>query len=969
MFTEEDPTPWAGMEFTAHDVEQKDANGQTVFALKGFLAPEAWSQTACEILATKYFRRTGVPQSDGTLGGETDARQTFDRMAQCWRSWGERLGYFDAGSGAAFADEVVYMLAAQMGAPNSPQWFNTGLFTAYGIEGPAQGHWYVDPFTGELTQSVNAYEHPQSNACFILSVKDDLVGDGGIMDLLRREARLFKYGGGSGANYSRIRGAGEPLAGGGVSSGLMSFLKVGDRAAGAIRSGGTTRRAAKMVCVDVNHPDIEDFINWKVREEYKVAALVDGSRAAAARFPHMVALDGSSLFEPFTADWQGEAYATVSGQNENNSVRVSDEFMNAVERNASWSLRERVRWTRTRSVKARALFNEIAAAAWAVADPGLQFDTTINAWNTCANSGQIYASNPCSEFMFLDDTACNLASVNLCAFYDDEAGVFEWASFMHAVQLWTIVLDISVSMAQYPSAEIARNSYDFRPLGLGYANLGALLMRMGLAYGSPEACAWTSAITSLMTATAYNTSALLATQQGAFPKYADNTRSMAEVIIRHRDTSLKMVTADYLPNEVVKAIDNQWSNAHMLEMMGGYRNAQVTCIAPTGTIGLLMDCDTTGIEPDYALVKYKSLAGGSEMKIVNRSVPIALRRLGYTEDEIKAMVDYLVGRDGQNGMMTLEGAPGLKPEHLAVFDCASKCGPHGRRCLSVDAHLAEMAAAQPFLSGAISKTVNMPHDATVEDVATVFMKAWKLGLKAITVYRDGSKLSQPLTSGDVGAEAVVVEPQGADDAAAAPALVVEPSRRVERHKLPPRRGGYTQKASVGGRKIYLRTGEYADGTLGEIFLDVHKEGAAFRSLMDCFAIAVSIGLQYGAPLSEFVDAFTFTRFEPNGPVAGHERVKMSTSIIDYVFRDLAISYLGRDDLANATPTERTDEPQKRGDARNSAAKARERGADPVATARLRGYTGDVCPECGQFTMVRNGTCLKCERCGATTGCS
>jgi len=1156
-FTAEGRSPYAGIEFAQRNSEIRNPDGTSVFRQDGIAVPAEWSSVAVDILAQKYFRKSGVPQvgPDGkpvldkggqpVLGGERDARQVFHRLAGCWTHWGERYGYFDSpADGNAFYDELCHMLAAQIAAPNSPQWFNTGLHYAYGLSGPAQGHYYVDPGSGALTRASSAYERPQPHACFIQSVSDDLVNDGGIMDLWTREARIFKYGSGTGSNFSALRGENEALSGGGKSSGLMSFLKIGDRAAGAIKSGGTTRRAAKMVCLDLDHPDVMQFIRWKVVEEQKVAALVAGSRlgkrrlqallqaarvgdrieadpkqnaglraavreARAAFVPEayiqktlQLAASGVTeiVFPEYDTDWDSEAYLTVSGQNSNNSVRVPNGFFEVLDKGGDWELKRRTDGKVSRKIPAAEMWNDIAYAAWACADPGLQYDTTINEWHTCPADGRINASNPCSEYMFLDDTACNLASVNLIKFLQPD-GSFDVDGFRHACRLWTIVLEISVLMAAYPSPTIAKKSWDFRTLGLGYANMGTVLMRSGIPYDSAEAAAICGSITAIMHGEAYATSAEIAKDLGPFPGYGRNREHMLRVIRNHRRAAYNAPSSEYeglsitpmginperCPQRLLQAARETWDRALELGKIHGFRNAQVTVLAPTGTIGLVMDCDTTGIEPDFALVKFKKLAGGGYFKIINQSLPVALKALGYPPNQIEKIVDYCVGRktlDGAPfinhdtlrakgfddeglakieaalegafeiqfvlnswtlgdgyvaeklgindarlaewngnllralgftpaeieaandfccGTMTVEGAPFLKPEHLPVFDCANRCGRKGQRFIAVAAHIRMMAAAQPFLSGAISKTINMPQDATVEEVKDAYRASWRSMLKAVALYRDGSKLSQPLNS------------VSDDEEEAAAADVEKVAERMtervvtkylrERHKLPDRRAGYTQKAVVGGHKVYLRTGEYEDGTLGEVFLDMHKEGAAFRSLMNCFAIAISLGLQHGVPLEEFVDAFVFTRFEPNGMVKGNDRIKMSTSVIDYVFRELAITYLGRTDLSHVA------EEDLRGDTLgakigNGPAGSRSiqrveapvpafeppaapagtaRAANPVSggsgglaqakalsaseIARLKGYEGDPCGDCGQFTMVRNGTCLKCITCGTTTGCS
>ncbi|MEM6660835.1 MAG: vitamin B12-dependent ribonucleotide reductase, partial [Pseudomonadota bacterium] len=1077
-FTKAGTSPYDLIEFRQATSEIRNPDGSVIFQLKDFDVPAAWSQVASDVLAQKYFRKAGIPAAskkvrekgvpeflwrsvpdekalaklpeEDRMGGETDARQVFDRLAGTWAYWGWKGGYFTKEADAqAYFDEMRFMLANQMAAPNSPQWFNTGLHWAYGIDGPSQGHFYVDFKTEKLTRSATAYEHPQPHACFIQSVSDDLVNEGGIMDLWTREARLFKYGSGTGTNFSSLRAADEPLGGGGRSSGLMSFLKIGDRAAGAIKSGGTTRRAAKMVICDMDHPDIETFINWKVREEQKVAALVAGSKMHEAQLNAIfdaikgwdgtiedatdpkknAALKGSIKdarkcsipetyikrvlqyaaqgfsaieFPVLDTDWDSEAYLTVSGQNSNNSVRVTDDFLKAVQDDADWDLVRRTDGKIAKTVKARDLWEEIGHAAWACADPGMQYHDTINDWHTCPNSGQIRASNPCSEYMFLDDTACNLASMNLLQFLSDDG--FRIEDYEHATRLWTVTLEVSVLMAQFPSKEIAELSYRYRTLGLGYANIGGLLMMLGHSYDSVEGRAICGALSAILTGVSYATSAQMASELGAFPGYADNADHMLRVMRNHRraahsaadgyeDLATKPVPLDAAncPDQrMVEHARKAWDDALKLGEKHGYRNAQSSVIAPTGTIGLVMDCDTTGIEPDFALVKFKKLAGGGYFKIINRAVPKALENLGYAEDEIEAIIDYAVGKgsltgapgvtedklkllgfgpdefakiegalgsafdirfvfnqwtlgadfctetlgltpsqmaspdfdllktigfsnaeiDAANvhvcGTMTLEGAPGLKDEHLPVFDCANPCGKLGKRYLSVNSHIDMMAAAQPFISGAISKTINMPNEATIDDCKDAYLRSWRMGIKANALYRDGSKLSQPLS-------AALIEESEDEIAEATPAAaaqvvaekivekIIVKEVRGKRETLPDRRRGYTQKAVVGGHKVYLHTGEFKDGSLGEIFIDMHKEGAAFRAMMNNFAIAVSMGLQYGVPLDKFVEAFTFTRFEPAGIVQGNENIKNATSLLDYIFRELAVSYLDRTDLAHVEP--------------------------------------------------------------------
>ncbi|WP_293451625.1 vitamin B12-dependent ribonucleotide reductase [Planktotalea sp.] len=1218
-FTKSGEDAYKSLDFIHTASEIRNPDGSIVFKLDNVEVPDSWSQVASDVIAQKYFRKAGVPNktarvkekgipeflwrsepakdNDG-FSGETSSKQVFDRLAGAWTYWGWKGGYFTTEADAqTYFDEMRFMLATQRAAPNSPQWFNTGLHWAYGIDGPAQGHHYVDYETGVLTKSKSSYEHPQPHACFIQSVSDDLVGDGGIMDLWVREARLFKYGSGTGTNFSSLRASGEQLSGGGNSSGLMGFLKIGDRAAGAIKSGGTTRRAAKMVICDADHPDIQEFINWKVKEEQKVASIVAGSKMHEMHlneiFKAIRAWDGSSEdsvdpkknvqlkdairgakktaipetyvkrvldyakqgyssieFPAYDTDWDSEAYASVSGQNSNNSVRVTDSFLKAVENDGDWELIRRTDGTVAKTIKARDLWEDIGHAAWACADPGIQYHDTVNAWHTCPEDGEIRGSNPCSEYMFLDDTACNLASMNLLKFYKDSK--FQADEYIHATRLWTVTLEISVMMAQFPSKEIAQRSYDFRTLGLGYANIGGLLMNMGHSYDSDEGRALCGALTAVMTGVSYATSAEMASELGAFAGYKKNADHMLRVMRNHRNAAygatdgyetldIKPVALDLVncpDQDLTKLAMTSWDNALALGEKHGYRNAQVSVIAPTGTIGLVMDCDTTGIEPDFALVKFKKLAGGGYFKIINQSVPAALENLGYGSAQIEEIVSYAVGHasignapginhtslighgfganelakidgalaaafdirfvfnqwtlgeefctailgipkaklndptfdllkhlgyskadiDAANdhvcGTMTLEGAPYLKEGHLKIFDCANPCGKKGKRFLSVDSHIYMMAAAQSFISGAISKTINMPNDATIEDCQKAYELSWSLGVKANALYRDGSKLSQPLAaalvedddeamdileSGNITEKAAVIAEKIIEK------VIVKEIVKSHREKMPERRKGYTQKAVVGGHKVYLRTGEYEDGQLGEIFIDMHKEGAGFRAMMNNFAIAVSVGLQYGVPLEEFVDAFTFTKFEPAGMVQGNDSIKNATSILDYIFRELAVSYLDRTDLAHIKPTGASFDDLGRGQdegvsnvselsdtaANNSlevlkqisstgylrkrlpqelivlqggqaGAVALSGTSDPVAVlqtlvpavttaapmagsatavsagvmtmdnrtkAKMQGYEGEACGECGNYTLVRNGTCMKCNTCGGTSGCS
>ena len=1153
--------------------------------------PSGFSGVPGKVCAQKYLRKAGVPRhlrkvpEDGVpvwlqrstpdherlqtldagnrMGGETDGRELFRRLAGTWTYWGWKYGYFASEADArAYFDEMCYLIASQRSAPNSPQWFNTGLHWAYGIEGPAQGHSFVDPETGELEFSTNAYEHPQPHACFIQSVSDSLVGGSeSIMGLWNREALLFKYGSGTGSNFSRIRGAGEPLSGGGSSSGLLSFLKIGDRAAGAIKSGGTTRRAAKMVTLDLDHPDIEEYIDWKSSEEEKVSALVIGSnilqknanslmdaiwkfgddegrfdqevnpglRRAMVRAirehvpqPHIqrildLAKQGwkGVDFEILDTNWQGEAYLTVSGQNSNNSVRVPNQFMDSVKQGGDWNLYWRTELERSeaedrepepcKTMDAGGLWDKVAYTAWACADPGVQFDTTINEWHTCPEGGKINGSNPCSEYMFLDDTACNLASINLLHYYALDTQTFHIDDFRHSVRLWTTTLEISVLMAQFPSEEIARKSYEYRTLGLGYCNIGSLLMHMGIPYDDERAYAICGAITSIMCGETYSTSAEMASILGPFPDYERNSEHMLRVMRNHRRAAYDSSVDDYegltvspmginakkCPKDLLEAARESWDRAVREGEEHGYRNAQTTVIAPTGTIGLIMGADTTGVEPQFSLVQFKTLAGGGSLRIVNKGVPSALRRLGYSDNECKTIEEYIIGTGriagcpslpvdrlmeaglsgkdlaeieskmgdvfdirsafapsllgkelctGSLGMtedqyedaffdtlsflgftqeevdaaeehifgnLTIEGAPGLKEEHLAVFDCATPCGAKGRRSIAWPAHVKMMAAAQPFISGAISKTINMPSNSTVDDVREAYNLSHTTMNKACAVYRDCSKLSQPLMNKlvedtDLTEEVTEEDPiermvEETVKVLPVPEAVAQPVAEsfvdfiATRRSLPDKKRATSTKARIGGHSVRLITGEYPDGKLGEIILVTSKEGAAWRAMLNQFAIAVSIALQHGVPLEAFIKVFTFQKFEPSGQVVGGSgRVKMASSLVDWIFRELAIEYAGRDDLAHVaaedfdqfsiSKPEITDtgvlrtEGEKREvqmtlDAAVAPIQERDAEARARQAARERGFTGDICDDCGSSQMVRNGTCLKCNACGSTTGCS
>jgi ribonucleoside-diphosphate reductase alpha chain len=1126
--------------YTTRSSVMRNPDGSVVFEQHNIEVPSHWSQVATDILAQKYFRKAGVPlkDSDGNpvlddrgrqqMGGESSIKQVVHRLVGCWKEWGLAHGYFDSVEDAEnYYHEMSYTLLQQMAAPNSPQWFNTGLNYAYGITGPAQGHYYVDPKLDELTQSKDAYSRPQPHACFIQSVNDDLVNEGGIFDLVTREARIFKYGSGTGTNFSNLRGKKEPLSGGGYSSGLMSFLKINDRAAGSVKSGGTTRRAAKMVVLDIDHPDIVDFIDWKVLEEEKVAALVSGSMMNKVYLNDIMkaAIEGQSTdpvlnkqldiaikkasnsavpmnyvyralqlvdqgytdfdLPVYNTHYESDAYLTVSGQNSNNTVRVTNDFLKAVEQDKDWDLVFRTTGDVAETLKARKLWDKVTYAAWASADPGLQYDTTINEWHTCPNDGRINASNPCSEYMFLDDTACNLASLNLKHFWSESDHSFDTESFSHAVRIWTLTLEISVLMAQFPSREIAQKSYDFRTLGLGYANLGTILMIAGVPYDSAQGRAIAGGITALMTGQSYATSAEIASKVGTFPRYKQNSDAMLRVIRNHRRAAYNAADEDYeslsilpmgvnpaqCPENILSAAKQSWDNALELGEQYGYRNAQVSVLAPTGTIGLVMDCDTTGVEPDFAIVKYKKLAGGGYFKIVNQSIPKALEFLSYTDQQIDDIEKYVKGhgtlagcpeinrenllKQGFNaeaiesvekqldsvfelrfafnkwvlgeefclklgfsqeqlddpnfdmleglgysreqceraneyvcGTMMIEGAPHIRTTDLPVFDTANKCGKRGERFIAFEGHIRMMAAVQPFISGAISKTINMPADATIDDVKRAYMMSWQLMLKANALYRDGSKLSQPLnTISDAFAEALSEMGNEDDfDEQIGPKEIQEKIiYKIERRKLPAKRDGFIREAVVGGHKIFLRTGEYDDGKLGEIFIDMYKEGASYKGLLSCFAVLASKALQYGVPLEELVDSFTFTRFEPAGTVVGHEAIKNATSVLDYVFRALGYEYLGRTDFVHVKSVDEPAEkplaafntpPQLPKKERKGVAemvaesqKAAKKETETVMAARAQGYTGETCTTCGSARVKRNGSCTVCEDCGTTSGCS
>ena len=1175
-FTVANKDPFATVEWVKRSSKISNPDGSVVFQMDDAEVPATWSQLATDIMVSKYFRKAGVTIEGqaGKTGPEKSAKQVIHRLAGCWRHWGEQHEYFDSKADAqAFYDELVYMLVHQIAAPNSPQWFNTGLNFAYGITGPAQGHFVPDPESGEVKQASDAYTHPQPHACFIQSVDDDLVNPGGIMDLWVREARLFKYGSGTGTNFSRLRAENENLSGGGKSSGLMSWLRIGDRAAGAIKSGGTTRRAAKMVCLDLDHPDIEQFINWKVREEIKVQALVEGMKSISGKKASLhdketIGETAGRLGLKLDYDFNGESYYTVSGQNSNNSVRISDEFFDCLDKDGDWALKSRLGGGKTtKTVKASELWDEIGYAAWRCADPGVQYDSTINAWHTCPASGRINASNPCSEYMFLDNTACNLASINLLKLYDPVSRKFDVDKYEHAIDLWTVVLEISVLMAAYPSREIAKLSWRYRTLGLGYANIGAMLMQAGIPYDSDEARAVCAMMSSILTGRSYRVSALMAKEHGPFAGYSRNREQMLRVIRNHRRAAhgaarsseeyenlrIRPVPVDHglvkagrvnMKNsgELLERSCAAWDEALALGEKHGYRNAQTTVIAPTGTIGLLMDCDTTGVEPDFALVKFKKLAGGGYFKIANQSIEPALQALGYSPTQMKDILTHVLGalhldvpmpaageqgdlaitfaqwlteagltaedlkritaalpgvfeigfafsawtlgedalkrmkidaaaakadmsfnllkklgltpaqieilNERVCGTQTVEGAPHLKDAHLAVFDCANTCGKKGKRFIKPEGHIRMMAAAQPFITGAISKTINLPNDAKVEDIKAAYRLSWELGLKANALYRDGCKLSQPLSTKSEDSSSTLVEDKPAtqkmeklkadvaammdssdedqDDLDAAHEEIAEELREVVvsttkgdretvvkateriihrpmRRRLADTRRSITHKFNIAGHEGYLTVGLYEDGTPGELFITMAKEGSTIGGLMDSLGTATSVSLQYGVPIESLVKKFTHQRFEPAGMTTNRD-IPFAKSLVDYIFRWMGIQFIpgyreqvvphaahddGHDtkEMMSARVVEVSaprrsvvdDQPL-----RGSESRVSKRSPEPVTaggakakskpTSALNAALQDcqedapACEVCGTIT-VRNGTCYKCLNCGHSMGCS
>ena len=1023
-FLKENTHPFDEVNWEKRDSKILDEKGNIVFELKDLEIPSFWNQLATDIVVSKYFRKAGLKpeQSNGT-GHEESVKQVITRISKTLRQTGENFGgYFNSKTDAdIFEDELTYILLHQKAAFNSPVWFNCGLFHQYKIEGSG-GNFYWNPKTDHIEVTTNAYEHPQCSACFIQSIEDDIDS---IFNLIKSEARLFKYGSGTGTNFSKIRGAGEKLSGGGTSSGLLSFLDVLDRGAGSIKSGGTTRRAAKMVILDIDHPEIEEFIHWKFNEEKKAKILIE--------------------YGGYSSDYNGEAYKTISGQNSNNSVRVTDKFMEAHLNNEKWNTIERTTGKVRKTYEAKYLMDEIAKSAWACADPGIQFDTTINSWHTCPVSDKINASNPCSEFMFIDNSSCNLASINLLTYIKD--GKFEIDKFRHTIELLITAMEIIVDFASYPTEKIAFNSHNFRPLGLGYANLGALLMTMGIPYDSPQGRAWAGAITAILHNRAYARSAEIAQYKGAFSEYKKNKEPFLKIVQKHSDATYA-IDSNEVEGYIINAAREDASRMLELSKRFGIKNSQVTNIAPTGTIGLLMDCDTTGIEPDFSLVKFKKLAGGGFFKIVNQSVPQALKNLGYNDRQIVDIIKYAVGTGSLNdtpyinnkslkekgftendieminkkipgvfdldhaftkevispetlnkinitsdqlednsfqllkhlgfsedeieeaskvicGTMTMEGAHEIKPEHMAIFDCANRCGKYGKRFIAPMGHIKMMAAVQPFISGAISKTVNLPHEATIKDIENIYIEAWRLGVKAIAIYRDGSKGSQPLASGTVNKKIPTTE------------TIVE--YRPLRHRLPDERQSITHKFSIAGHNGFVTVGLYEDGTPGEIFITMSKEGTVISGLLGAFATSISYALQYGVPLRDLVNQFAHVRFEPSG-FTKNQQIPIAKSIVDYISRWMAIKFLPKEDWAGIGIHENKESALELNNSSlmdNTTISLVENNQPQLnlnETPEQKQMTFDTvgdaptCDICGGM-MTRSGTCYKCGNCGSTSGCS
>ena len=1085
-FTTAGDDPFASFTFVTRASRIGTTGGGSVFDMSAVEVPDTWDQVATDILASKYFRKTGVPQCDDTgaprldeagnqvLGSETSIKQTALRLANAWRIWGERGGYFATpADAAAYRDEMAYMLTAQMAAPNSPAWFNVGIFEAYGIIQDPDGSWYYDGDAELAKESTHRYERAAVNACFISRVDDQLVGPGSIFEFAEREARLFAQGSGSGANLSYIRADGEKLSAGGTSSGVLSFMKVLDAAAGAIKSGGATRRAAKMVILDAEHPEVEAYIWAKAHEEKKAAALIAAG---------------------YEAGYEGEAVRTVAYQNANHSVRITPGFMAVMEADGEWNLINRTDGAVNKTIKARQLWREIAEAAWECADPGLQFDDIINDWNTVADTERLRGTNPCSEYVHVDDTACNLASFNLVSFYDDETATFDAAAFEYAVRLWTLTLEIHVSMSHYPARVIAERSYEHRTLGLGYANLGALLMRAGLAYDSEEARAAMGAITALMHNRAYATSAEMAAASEPARAWGPNRHSMARVAHNHRRAAYGTLAAargvgPYEGLTVAPAGINHGTlaatpfanltepllaaaDAAVAGVETGYRNMQVSVLAPTGTISLVMGCDTSGVEPDFALVKLKKLAGGGYMRIINASVAPALAHLGYSAAEMNRIMAHALGTqtlagnapvnaaallikgvpadvlakveaaladvsdltwafaphivgdeeyarvaggatggtpaDGAAylvalgftpadvaqastricGHLTVEGAADLRPEHYGVFDCAVECGD-GSRSIAWGGHVAALAAVSPHISGAISKTVNLPNSATIEDIERAHATAYAKGVKCVAIYRDGSKVAQPLNS---AGNDELVSLEGTDLLALLPVPTpgMSPSEYygdhpVPRFRPPNPRFGPTWRLEIGGEEVYLRVNTYPDGSPAEVFLDWGRQGSTLRGMTAALSIAISHALQRGMALEDLVKSFRGQTFEPNGIVSGHDGLKMASSVTDAVARILGHYFLNRDELVQV-PGGLTAKDVYFGPRAALSAGDLEPAPAPVApaaalsdvdvdkaqaiVARGEGVRlfGETCSNCGSSHLIQAGSCKCCGECGQTSGC-
>ncbi len=1072
VFTNDDISPFEMFTYEKRDSFIKNPDGSIVFEMHDVEVPYFWSQVSTDILAQKYFRKAGVPQKNGmgellldekgrvVTGPERSIKQVAHRIAGCWRQWGERYGYFASSKDAQnFYEEMVYMIINQSAAPNSPQWFTTGLNFAYGLTGPAQGHSYVDPVTKKLEHSKDAYTRSQPHACFIQKVDDDLVREGGIFDLLTREARIFKYGSGSGSNFSGLRGKGEKLSGGGSSSGLMSFLKIFDVAAGSIKSGGTTRRAAKMVCLDLDHPDIMDFIWWKVKEEEKVAQLVTGSKILKQQMSSLIeqaknkdnpieekgvrkilqeaykngiplnymvramnlAKQGYDMpLREFDTHYESEAYLTVSGQNSNNSIRIPNSFFAALEQKKEWELKARNTGEVIKKIPAEKLWDDVGYCAWASADPGVQFDTTINEWHTCPEEGRINGSNPCSEYMFLDDTACNLASINLMKFYNEETCTFEVEKYRHAVRLWGIALEISVLMAQFPSEKIALNSYLTRSLGLGFANLGSLLMVQSIPYDSDLARSISGALAAILTGEVYAISAEMAKNLGPFDYFEKNKQHMLKVIRNHRRAAYALddyenltikptpINQELCPKDLLQAAHDAWDRALQLGEESGYRNAQATVMAPTGTIGLVMDCDTTGVEPDYALVKFKKLAGGGYFKIVNHSVPMALKKLGYAEDEIKEIISYCLGHGtlvncpsitheslysnglsqeqvlkverelraamdirymfnpatmgeqfydkvtnrgqtsflealGYNkedievankyvcGTMTLEGAPYLKEEHYPIFDCANKCGKEGKRYIHPYGHIKMLSALQPFISGAISKTINMPNDWTIEQIKQAYFDSWKMMLKGVALYRDGCKLSQPLNT----------------------TLEDNPELKKILDEAEENSDVIQKKVKLGNKELSIY-GEKDEGVLAKVSLEMSNTSPVQIAMLNALTNSINLSLKSGVHPAHIA--------KESLNVEGHPVI---SELRDFLFENsngtLLASVLPA--LANGKNNRYAMDDDEENESNITSL------GNTTSKLAMLQKNLKKCSACGASQLRQSGVCSVCEVCGETSGCS